>query len=162
MNNGRHSYWSNGVLREFIDGVLRAEIPKQSGVARYWHANGTLAKEMTLVNGVADGTVREWHDNGKLACEKTYKNGEVDGTVQQWNGDGTLLGEYEMKMGWGIERKWNEDGSPKSELEKVAEGAYRGKIWDDRGKARETFLWNGRPVSKNKFLDKLGRIKSAV
>ncbi len=36
------------------------------------------------------------------------------------------------------------------------------KVWDDRGKAREVFLWNGRPISKNKFLEKLERIKSEV
>ena len=156
MNN-QTSYWSNGVLREVVNGVLRREIPKQNGIARWWHPNGALEKEMPMVNGVADGIVHVWHDNGKLAREKIYRRGEVDGMVRQWNREGELLGEYEMKMGWGIEREWNEDGSQKSELEKVAEGAYRGKIWDDKGKIHETFLWNGKPVSKKKLLEKLDK-----
>jgi len=156
----RQSFWSNGVLREFIDGVLRREIPKTKGIARYWHANGVLEKEMNMVNGVADGVVREWHDNGQLALEYTYRRREIDGMVRQWNRDGRLLGEYEMKMGWGVRHRWNEDGTPKSEMEKLSENAIRGKVWDDLGKAREVFLWNGKPVSKKKFLEKLDKARS--
>jgi hypothetical protein len=66
-----------------------------------------------------------------------------------------------MSKGHGITRVWNEDGSLSMELENINEYASRGKVWDDRGKVRDLFLWNGKPISKNRFLDKLGRqIKS--
>jgi antitoxin component YwqK of YwqJK toxin-antitoxin module len=155
-----HTYWINGVLREIVDGVVRREIPKADGVSRYWHANGVLAKEMSTKNGLAEGVVREWHDNGQLALEYTYLRGEVDGIVRQWNREGRFLGGYEMKMGWGVERRWNEDGTPKNEMEKLSESATRGKIWDDLGKAREVYLWNGKPVSKKKCLEKLDKARS--
>ena len=154
------TYWSNGVLREITDGVLRREIPKSSGVARHWHPNGILAKEMNMVNGVGDGVVREWHDNGQLAHEWTYKMGEIDGIVRQWSREGKLLGEYEMKMGWGISRKWNEEGILVSVLEKISDKGYRGTIWDDHGRSRESFLWNGKSISKKKFYEKLVLIRS--
>jgi antitoxin component YwqK of YwqJK toxin-antitoxin module len=126
-------------------------------MVRHWHANGILALEMDQVNGLAEGAVREWHDNGQLAVEKTYVNGKVDGIVRHWNPDGKLLGEYEMKMGRGIQRTWYEDGRPFTEMEFLAENAVKGRVWDDLGKAREVYLWNGKPVSKKKFHEKLAR-----
>lgn len=148
-------YWSNGVFHEFIDGVLRREIPARNGTAREWHPNGVLSKEMTMMGGMACGVVREWHDNGQLAREENYNKGEIDGKVRQWNRDGRLLGEFEMKMGRGIRREWNEDGSLKLEIERVTDNASKGRVWDDKGKAREVFLWNGKSVSKRKFEEKL-------
>ena len=156
------TYWNNGVLHEIVDGVLRRQIPKGNGVARYWHANGVLAKEMSMVNGVADGTVCEWHDNGQLAREKTYKRGEVDGIVRQWNSEGKLLGEYEMKMGRGVERNWNEDGTLKNEMEILTKNAIRGRVWDDLGKIREIFLWNGKPISQKKFGERLAKAQADI
>ena len=113
-----------------------------------------------MVNGVGDGVVREWHDNGQLAHEWTYKMGEIDGIVWQWSREGKLLGEYEMKMGWGISRKWNEEGILVSVLEKISDKGYRGTIWDDHGRSRESFLWNGKSISKKKFYEKLVLIRS--
>ncbi len=162
MSNERHSYWSNGIYREFIDGVLRAEVPKQNGTARWWHPNGQLEKESPVVNGVTEGLVREWHENGQLKRETPFRRGNVDGVVRQWNDQGRLLGEYELRSGKGIMREWNNDGSLELELEIIAEGCHRGTIYDDRGRARQVFLWNGRPVSKKKFLDKFARHSGEV
>lgn len=155
------TYFIGGIRHDIVDGVVRSIVPK-NGVARHWHANGTLARELTLVNGIADGVVREWHDNGKLACEMTYKKGKIDGTVKQWSTKGVLLGEYKLSNGWGISKKWNDDGSLALELEMIVEGSFRAKMYDDRGRAREGFLWNGRPISKKKFAEKLERYRDEV
>lgn len=148
-------YRKDGIFYEEIDGVLRRQIPDGDGVSRYWHANGNLEREVTFINGKVEGIVYEWHDNGKLAREEPYKDGHVDGTVRQWNRAGTILGQYEMKMGNGVRRKWNDDGSPSLEIEELAEGFSRGKVWDDLGRGREVFLRNGKPISKKKFYERL-------
>ncbi len=119
------------------------------------HANGAVAKEYALVDGRVVGTMREWHDNGILAKETPFVEGRVHGTVRQWNRDGKLLGEYSMREGRGIELVWNEDGSPQTEFEQIAENAAWSKVWDDLGKAREMFLWNGKPISKARWLKKV-------
>ena len=124
-------------------------------VRRTWHENGTLATEYTLVDRLIVGSYREWHDNGVLAKEEPFVGGKVHGTVRQWNREGKLLGEYTMTNGCGVKRTWSEDGSPATEFERVSEHAARGKVWDDLGKAREVFLWNGKPISKMKFHERL-------
>jgi MORN repeat variant len=155
MNPRTVSYWSNGLLIDVIDGVIRRARPKGDGISRAWHTNGELEEEWTRVGGKIAGAFRKWHDNGQLAFEKPYNDGKIDGIVKQWNRDGKLLGEYEMKMGKGIIREWNDDGSPNLELENIAEGFDRGKVWDDLGKGREIFLRNGKPISKKKFFERL-------
>ncbi len=149
------TFWKGDVLYEIVDGLLRREVPRRNGVARFWHANGILEKEMCMVNGVADGVVREWHANGNVLRETPYKNGAVDGVVSQWNSEGKLLGQYTLSAGLGVQRKWNEDGTLSLEVEIVNEGCHRGTVWDDKGRARKVYLWNGRPVSKGRFEAKI-------
>jgi len=157
MNQDIQRYTSGGVFREFIDGVLRREQPEKNGILRCWHANGALAKECTLIDGKVCGLMREFHENGKILRETPYIEGMIHGMVKQWNSVGILLGEYEMKKGRGVARKWYEDGSPSLEMENITSNAIRGKVWDDLGKVREVFLWNGKPVSKKKFHKKLAK-----
>jgi antitoxin component YwqK of YwqJK toxin-antitoxin module len=155
------SYWSNGVFREFVDGKLIQESPKHDGIGRWWHSNGQLSKEVAVINGFAEGVIREWHENGQLAKEEPVKRGVADGTVKQWSRDGLLLGEYEMNMGIGTSREWYDDGSLRLEMEWVADGCYRGTIWDDRGKPRQQCFWNWQPLSKKKFQQKLDGLTGA-
>jgi antitoxin component YwqK of YwqJK toxin-antitoxin module len=108
-----------------------------------------------MVDGVADGVVREWHANGNVLRETPYRNGAVDGVVSQWNSEGKLLGQYTLSAGLGIQRKWNEDGTLSLEVEIVSEGCHRGTVWDEKGRARKVYLWNGRPVSKGRFEAKI-------
>ena len=157
MSENVQRYVSGGVFREFIDGVLRREQPKRDGIARWWHANGTLARECTMVDGKVHGTMRQFHKNGRIAREEPYENGIINGTVTQWNAEGKLLGQYEMKNGRGVKREWKEDGSLRLEFEQVTENASKGRVWDDLGKVREVFLWNGKPISKKKFCERLAR-----
>jgi antitoxin component YwqK of YwqJK toxin-antitoxin module len=157
MTGSTYSYVSDGVLREVVDGVLRREQPKRDGEARSWHPNGTLAKQWTLVNGLVQGVMREWHENGVLARETPFERGLINGTVKQWSTQGKLLGEYELRFGRGVKREWNDDGTPSLEIEQLTESGTKGKVWDDLGNASEVYLWNGKPVSKKKFFEKLKR-----
>jgi hypothetical protein len=150
-----YSKWEGDDWIQVIDGVVRRREPRSNGMSRSWHANGVLASEYTLANGVIEGIDREWHDNGVLAKESPFVSGRVHGIVRQWNRDGKLLGEYSIREGRGVKRVWNEDGSPQTEFEQIAEHAARGKVWDDLGKAREVFLWKGKPISKVRWLKKL-------
>jgi hypothetical protein len=150
-----YSRWEGDEWVQVIDGVVRRRKPRSDGIARSWHANGILASEYTRVNGVNQGMNREWHDNGVLAKEIPVISGRVHGVVRQWNREGKFLGEYTMSQGRGIKRTWNEDGSLLLEHEQLSENAARGKVWDDLGKAREMFLWNGKPISKVRWLKKV-------
>jgi hypothetical protein len=152
-----YSMWVGDVWIQVEDGVKRRELPRRSGIARNWHPNGELAREYELVNNITVGEVREWHDNGVLARTTPFVSGRVHGTVRQWNREGQFLGQYTMTDGRGVKRVWNEDGTIQLEHEQISEIAARGRVFDDRGKAREVFLWKGKPVSKNKFMERLSQ-----
>jgi antitoxin component YwqK of YwqJK toxin-antitoxin module len=135
--------------------------PVPDGVYRGRHPNGALAWEYELAGGVNVGEFRQWHDNGVLAKAVPYVSGKKHGVVRIWNRDGKVLGEYTMSEGKGIERVWNEDGTLQQEVEFISVNASRGKVYDDLGKGWEVFLWNGKPVSKKKFMERLSRANDA-
>ena len=68
----RH-YYDNGVMES--EAVLTHEMGAIEGISRYWHANGTLAKEFSVHNGVYDGVHRIWDANGRLVDEFEMKEG---------------------------------------------------------------------------------------
>ena len=141
--------------REVIDGVLRREAPDGDGVYREWYASGQLQKESPGVGGATHGIVREWHENGNLKKEVPFTQGQINGTVRRWSSQGTLLGEFELRMGRGIEREWNDDGTLAMEIETFLVGCVACKVFDDLGKPHSVFLWNGKPTSRRKFFQRL-------
>ena len=154
------SFWSGDIFREFVDGVLRREFPKSNGVTRSWYANGQLESEGTLIHGRMDGVVREWHPNGVLKKEETRLRGELHGLVRKWNSKGELLGEYEMKNGRGIMFNSREDGTVESKIEVFGDGCMHGTDYAvSNEKPLETFLWNGKPVSRKKFIACLEQLR---
>ena len=152
-----YSKWDGDTWVQVEDGVVRRNLPKRTGTARSWHENGELEEEYELVDGVVVGERRQWHDNGVLAKTEPHVSGRVHGTVRQWNRDGKLLGEYTMTDGRGVTREWDEDGTLVLEHEQISESASRSKVFDDLGKAHEVFLWNGKRVSKKKFVERWGQ-----
>jgi hypothetical protein len=153
MNNARYT-WVNGHYREVIDGVVRVDVPRHTGIARWWHANGHIAKVAFLRNGVPDGLVREWHESGNLARETPYTRGYIHGVVKQWSTDGRLLGTYELRMGRGTVREWNDDGSLKVVKDVLGSGCEHERIWDDHG-FHEVYVWKDHVVSRGEFLEHL-------
>ncbi len=150
-----YSKWDGDTWIQVEDGVVRRNLPRRNGTARSWHENGELAEEYELVDGVAVGERREWHDNGVLAKTEPLVAGRVHGTVRQWNREGNLLGEYTMTDGRGVQREWNENGTISMETEVFSEGTLRIKVFDDLGKAHESFMWNGKQISKKKFMERI-------
>jgi len=150
-----YSKWVGDIWVQVEDGVVRRNLPKRTGTARSWHENGELEEEYELVDGVVAGERRQWHDNGVLAKTEPHVSGRVHGTVRQWNREGNLLGEYTMTDGRGVQREWNDDGTISMEHEHFSAGTARVKVFDDLGKAHESFMWNGKRVSKKKFLERL-------
>ncbi len=151
-----YAKWDGDIWVQVEDGVVRRNLPRRTGTARSWHENGELEEEYELVDGVVVGERRQWHDNGVLAKTEPHVSGRVHGTVRQWNREGNMLGEYTMTDGRGVQREWNEDGTISMEHEHFSEGTARVKVFDDLGKAHESFMWNGKRVSKKKFLERLG------
>jgi len=159
-----YSRWIEDTWIEVVDGVVRRQHPRGNGVCRAWHANGVLAEEYEWVNRNVVGAIRKWHDNGTLAKEIPFSDGKEHGSVRQWNREGKLLGEYTMVNGRGVELTWNEDGSLSQEHEVIFLSpsliATRGKVYDDLGKGHEVYLWNGRRISKKKFLERVAKQQS--
>ena len=153
MINNRYTL-DEEYYRETIDGVLRVEVPKRTGIARWWYANGNLAKELFMLDGLPDSIGLEWHENGNIAREIPYERGFINGTVRQWSKDGRLLGSYELQMGRGTVREWYEDGSLKAEIEILGGGSQRGTLWDESRQPKEVYVWMDHPVTHTEFIRK--------
>jgi antitoxin component YwqK of YwqJK toxin-antitoxin module len=124
----------DGMKIVLVDGILFSQIPTSGeGISRHFHPNGTLAAEFPMKYGRKQGTVREWHDNGQLAGETHYVYG----------------------MTIGLARTWDRDGSLSVESDYVLENAVIGRVYDDLGKVHRAFLWNGKPISKTRWIKKV-------
>lgn len=53
------------------------ESGKRDGRQKYFHENGNLAMEVTLVNGKEAGVCKRYNELGQLTEEKTFENGSV-------------------------------------------------------------------------------------
>jgi len=123
----------DGMNVVYEDGVLDSEMPIGDGVAKWFFPNGALKAEVPKVEGESHGTYREWHDNGQLAKETVFNHGKATGVV----------------------RNWNKEGSLERELEIVSDAAIHSQSYSEPGRIHHVFLWNGKPISKTKWLKKL-------
>lgn len=129
----RTSFIRDGVTVIYEDGILDAEIPLGDGVAKWFYENGAIKAEVPKFGGKNHGIARGWHDNGRLESETTYENGNIVGISRDWSKDGLLL----------------------HEMEYFSPNAIYAKNYSRRNKIRHIFLWNGKPISKTKWLKKL-------
>ncbi len=86
-----------------------------------------------MVGGETHGVARHWHENGQLASEKNYVHGKIQGIIRDWDTDGSLLHEREY----------------------VLPNAVHHKTFADVGRIHQVFLWNGKPISKSRWLKKI-------
>jgi antitoxin component YwqK of YwqJK toxin-antitoxin module len=115
-------------------GILRSKIPVGDGICRWFHENGTVSHEYEKVNGQTHGKFRQWYETGELQSEKVYVAGEIQGV-------------------W---RSFNRDGSISQELQYVTPEAIHGKSYlDSNGRFWNIYLWNGKPRSREKWMNKL-------
>jgi antitoxin component YwqK of YwqJK toxin-antitoxin module len=129
----RTTFVRDGMTINLEDGILDSEIPIGDGIAKFYHPNGSVRAEVPKVAGETHGISRKWHDNGRLAQETEYIAGKVQGLARDWDRDGSLL----------------------HELDYVTPNAIFGKTYADVGRVRKVFLWNGKPISKSKWIQKV-------
>jgi antitoxin component YwqK of YwqJK toxin-antitoxin module len=77
--------------------------------------DGTIAIEGSYVDGKLDGPWKRHHPGGALAEEGQYTAGLPDGHWRQLSPAGTVLGEYDLKKGTGVKKRWFDDGPLYSE-----------------------------------------------
>jgi antitoxin component YwqK of YwqJK toxin-antitoxin module len=63
---------------------LNFERGTQSGIQRWFHANGKLAKESVYLDGKADGEVKEYFANGADRARSRFDRGKPVGKKQSW------------------------------------------------------------------------------
>lgn len=128
-----------------------SELKRQFGT----YPDGQLQTEWFELNGKTHGLWRKWHPNGQLAFESPYNNGLEDGTTRSWDQSGKLIDSYTMVQGTGI--KTDRDGWQNSSSKvSYRRGQFHGPFevfWPDGKLASRIFHFNGRQVSKKKFLE---------
>lgn len=85
-------------------------------------------------DGKLDGPWERHYPGGAIAEQGAYVAGQKDGKWRQLGPTGTLLGEYDLKLGTGIERRWFDDGKPY--LQRAVKGGSAWgeiKMWDHDG-----------------------------
>jgi len=72
--------------------------------------DGTTEISGAYKDGKLDGAWERHYPNGAIVETGAYVNGFKDGKWKQLGPTGTVLGEYELKLGTGTERRWYDDG----------------------------------------------------
>ncbi|HSS38527.1 MAG TPA: hypothetical protein VLT58_07145 [Polyangia bacterium] len=90
----------NPIVAHYADGAPRlagaydAE-GLRTGIWRFWHPNGRLAREIEFAGGVRDRGAREWYENGVPAADGFYAEGVRDGHWRFWDAAGRLVREID-------------------------------------------------------------------
>jgi uncharacterized protein len=96
--------------------------------------DGTIELEGSYAAGKLDGAWKRHYPGGALAEEGQYVAGQQDGHWRQLSPAGTVLGEYDLKKGTGIKKRWFDDGPLYSERVLRAGVPYgMQKIYDHEG-----------------------------
>lgn len=77
--------------------------------------DGSVQIEGSYAGGKLDGPWTRHHPGGALAEQGQYVAGLPDGHWRQLSPGGTVLGEYDLKKGTGVQRRWFDDGPLYSE-----------------------------------------------
>jgi len=98
------------------EGELVSEIRNGTGKQMLFFADGNPHWELHLVNGQR-ARVKMWYPNGQLVVEEKFVEGRDHGkrVTHHPNGQIKVCGEYASGKRIGIWRRYNEDGSLKSE-----------------------------------------------
>ena len=64
-----------------------------------YYANGKLAREIPIKNGLINGEVKDYYENGKIRSTASFVNGGIDGVIKEYNQAGKLIKETLYKNG---------------------------------------------------------------
>jgi len=92
----------NSVAKEYRnDRLLKETFIKNKKIVleKEYYANGKLAREIPLKNGLINGEAKDYYENGKIRSTATFVNGHIDGVVKEYNQAGKIIKETLYKNG---------------------------------------------------------------
>jgi len=72
---------------------------KKIVLEKEYYANGKLAREIPLKDGLINGEAKDYYENGKIRSTATFVNGHIDGVVKEYNQAGKVVKETLYKNG---------------------------------------------------------------
>lgn len=93
LNSVAKGYRNDRLLKETF--VKNKEIVLE----KEYYANGKLAREIPLKDGLINGEAKDYHENGKIRSTATFVNGHIDGVVKEYNQAGKVVKETLYKNG---------------------------------------------------------------
>ena len=85
LNSIDKEYRNNRLLKETF--VRNKEIVLE----KEYYANGKLAREIPLKDGLINGEAKDYYENGKIRSTATFVNGDIDGVVKEYNQAGKVV-----------------------------------------------------------------------
>ena len=92
----------NSVAKEYRnDRLLKETFIKNKKIVleKEYYANGKLAREIPLKDGLINGEAKDYYENGKIRLTATFVNGGIDGVVKEYNQAGKVIKETLYKNG---------------------------------------------------------------
>ena len=92
----------NSVVKSYRnDRLLNETFFKNKDIVleKEYYANGKLAREIPLKDGLINGEVKDYYENGKIRSTATFVNGDIDGIVKEYNQAGKVIKETLYKNG---------------------------------------------------------------
>lgn len=92
----------NAVAKEYKNHRLLKETffkNKNIVLEKEYYANGKLAREIPLKDGLVSGEAKDYYENGKIRSTASFVNGGIDGVVKEYNQAGKVIKETLYKNG---------------------------------------------------------------
>ena len=92
----------NSVVKSYRnDRLLNETFFKNKDIVleKEYYANGKLAREIPLKDGLINGEAKDYYENGKIRSTATFVNGNIDGVVKEYNQAGKIIKETLYKNG---------------------------------------------------------------
>ena len=92
----------NSVYKEYRnDRLLKETFVKNKEIVleKEYYANGKLAREIPMKDGLINGEVKTYYENGKIRSTANFVNGNIDGILREYNQAGKLIQETLYKNG---------------------------------------------------------------
>ena len=92
----------NSVAKEYRnDRLLKETFVKNKKIVleKEYYANGKLAREIPLKDGLINGEAKDYYENGKIRSTTNFVNGDIDGVVKEYSQAGKVVKETLYKNG---------------------------------------------------------------
>ena len=92
----------NSVVKSYRnDRLLNETFFKNKDIVleKEYYANGKLAREIPLKDGLINGEAKDYYENGKIRSTTNFVNGDIDGVVKEYNQAGKVIKETLYKNG---------------------------------------------------------------